>query len=130
MEMEYCDKILSMENNFGNWLLDELKLHKMNQSELARLAGLGSGTISNIMNGEKRVGPDTATAIAHVLRLPPDLVFEKAGILPPKPGNLSEEQQQVIHLVTQVDDNKTLRMISALLAQALDEKSREKNPRR
>ena len=69
-------------------------------------------------------------AIAHVFRLPPDLVFEKAGILPPKPDNLSDEQQQVIHLVTQVSDQKTLRMISAMLDQALEEKDREKPSRR
>ncbi len=82
MEISFCDKILSMEK-FGEWLLTELKKNKMTQSELARLAGLGSGTISNIMSGEKKVGADTATAIAHVLRIHPRKVFEKAGLLPP-----------------------------------------------
>jgi transcriptional regulator with XRE-family HTH domain len=121
--------MFSMER-FSDWLLRELKDRDMSQSDLSTVAGLGRGTISNIMNGTRNVGQETLVKIASALHLPPDLVFEKAGILPPKPGNLSEEQQQVIHLVTQVDDNKTLRMISAMLEQALDEKSREKNPRR
>lgn len=70
--------------SFPNWLLKELKDRDMSQSDLARLANLGSGTISNIMNGSRKVGQDTLTKIAQALRLPPELVFEKAGVLPPK----------------------------------------------
>lgn len=76
--------MLSMES-FSNWLLAELKSRDMSQSDLAHIAKLGSGTISNIMTGNRKVGQDTLTKIAHALKLPPDLVFEKAGILPPKP---------------------------------------------
>ena len=90
--------------NFGPWLLEELKKRNMTQSELARLAGLGSGTISNIMNGQKKVGQDTALAIANVLRLPPDLVFEKAGILPPKP-ELSPIKRALLHVAEGLPDS-------------------------
>lgn len=56
----------------------------MSQSELARLAKLGRGTISNIMSGNRQVGQDTISAIARALKLPPETVFRAAGILPPQ----------------------------------------------
>jgi transcriptional regulator with XRE-family HTH domain len=59
--------MFSMER-FSDWLLNELKSRDMSQSDLARIAGLGRGTISNIMNG--------------TLRLPPETVFRAAGIFP------------------------------------------------
>jgi transcriptional regulator with XRE-family HTH domain len=73
-------KMLSMES-FSNWLLAELQSRDMSQSDLAHIAKLGSGTISNIMTGNRKVGQDTLTKIAHALKLPPDFVFEKAGII-------------------------------------------------
>ncbi len=56
----------------------------MTQSDLSRLAGLGSGTISNIMNGTRKVGQDTLVKIAHALKLPSEIVFRAAGLLPPE----------------------------------------------
>jgi transcriptional regulator with XRE-family HTH domain len=73
--------MFSMER-FSDWLLNELKSRDMSQSDLARIAGLGRGTISNIMNGTRNVGQDTLTAIARALRLPPETVFRAAGIFP------------------------------------------------
>jgi len=59
--------------------------------------------------------------------IPLEDVYRKAGLLPPTPaGPLSEEQQAVIHAVSQVRDNKTLRMISAMLDQAIAEMDRDR----
>ena len=76
-------KILSVENKFGDWLLQRLKEKGWTQSELARRAGLSRGTLSNIINGERGVGENTLIAVAHVLGYPPETVFRAAGILPP-----------------------------------------------
>ncbi len=113
-----------MESTFGNWLLSELKKHKMTQTELARLAGLGSGTISNIMSGEKKIGPETATAIAHVLRVHPKLVFEKAGLLPPSTDDPWAEQMN--HKISQLTGSRR-EMAERLLDTLLDEQDRELN---
>ena len=69
---------------FPDWLMKELKSRDMTQSDLSRLAGLGSGTISNIMNGTRKVGQDTLVKIAHALKLPSETVFRAAGLLPPE----------------------------------------------
>ena len=83
--------------NFGSWLLNTLRERKLSQSELARLAGISKGTVSNLINGTSGVGPDSLTAIAHALKLPVDLVFEKAKMLPQKP-ELSPIKRKLIHV--------------------------------
>jgi len=86
-------KNISMENNFGTWLNDELNDRDWNQNQLAKKAGLASGTISNIINGSKGIGSDTALAIAQALHIPPKIVFEAAGLLPKsnKPHRIQDE---------------------------------------
>jgi transcriptional regulator with XRE-family HTH domain len=90
--------------SFSDWLLKELKNRNISQSDLARIAGLGSGTISNIMSGNRKVGQDTLNKIANGLRLPPELVYEKAGLLPPK-NELSEIKRTLIHLAKDLPDS-------------------------
>ena len=70
--------------NFGDWLLKQLKDRNISQSELARLAGISKGTISNLINGTRGAGQDSLSAIAHALKLPPELVnieWEKLGLM-------------------------------------------------
>jgi len=78
-----CGKMLSMEN-FGDWLLSELDKRKMSQADLANQTRLNRGTISNIINGTKGVGHESLTLIARALRLPVEVVFRAAGLLPPQ----------------------------------------------
>jgi len=82
----YGKFLLSMDKNeeFRDWLADQLKRRVWRQADLARESGLASSVVSNIINGKRRVGKTTLLAISRALRLPPELVFEKAGILPPK----------------------------------------------
>lgn len=72
--------------NFGDWLLEQLRRRNISQSELARISGVSKGTVSNLINGTKGAGQDSITAIARALRLPPEEVFRRAGILPPVPN--------------------------------------------
>jgi transcriptional regulator with XRE-family HTH domain len=80
-----CVKMFSMENNFAAWLNSELNKRGWNQNHLAKKAGLASGTISNIVNGSKGMGIDTAVALARALNISPQTVLEAAGLLPPDP---------------------------------------------
>lgn len=112
--------------SFPDWLNKELADREMSPAELSRLMKKDQGIVSRILRGERSVGNDTLIAIAHALNIPPETVFRAAGILPPSAGPLSEEQQAVIHAVSQVRDNKTLRMISAMLDQAIAEMDKDK----
>lgn len=75
-----CQNI-SMER-FSDWLLKELQQRNITQAHLATIAGLGSGTISNIMSGNRKVGTGTLEKIAKALNIPVDEVFQAAGLLP------------------------------------------------
>lgn len=90
--------------NFGDWLLERLKEKNISQSELARMAGVSKGTISNLVNGTKGAGQDSLTAIAHALKLPVDLVFEKAKLLPTK-NELSPIKRKLMHLAEGLPDS-------------------------
>lgn len=104
--------------NFGTWLLNVLQERKMSQSELARLAGISKGTVSNLVNGTSGIGQDSLTAIAHALKLPIDLVFEKAGLLPPKNG-ISPIKRKLAHLAEELPDSD-VEIAIALLEQRFD----------
>ena len=103
---------------FSDWLLNELKSRGMSQSDLARAAGLGSGTISNIMNGNRKVGQETLTKVADALRLPPELVFEKAGVFAPK-TELSPTKRALLHIAQDLPDSD-VELALALLEKRAD----------
>lgn len=70
---------------FDEWLSAELLDRNMRPADLVRLSGLDSAVVSNLVNGKRNAGVDTATAIAEAFKLPPEEVFRIAGILPPEP---------------------------------------------
>ena len=104
--------------NFGSWLLNVLKEKNLSQSELARMAKISKGTVSNLINGTSGIGQDSLIAIAHALKLPPELVFEKAGLFPPK-IELSPIKRKLAHLAEKLPDSD-LEMVIALLEQRED----------
>jgi transcriptional regulator with XRE-family HTH domain len=69
---------------FNDWLLERMKELDWSQADLARASGLTRPAISNYINGRT---PDEAALvkIAKAFKLPRELVFEKAGLLLPKP---------------------------------------------
>jgi transcriptional regulator with XRE-family HTH domain len=111
---------------FSEWLLQELKTRGLTQSDLARSAKLGSGTLSNIMSGNRKVGQDTLAKIAFALRIPPEVVFRAAGLLPPHSDDPWVEKQT--HRLSQIDD-PTLREIANnfILSMVEQEDAKRKN---
>jgi len=109
-----------MDNLFGIWLLEELEKRGMSQADLSRSSGITTAQMSRIISGTRGAGKKTLTAIAHALRLPPDLVFEKAGILPPT-TELTLLQRSIMGLVKNLPDND-LQMFYTMLRTYTDEK--------
>ena len=96
-------------------MIERLREKNISQSELARMAGISKGTVSNLINGTKGAGQDSLTAVAHALRLPPELVFEKAGILPPK-TEPSSIKRKLVHLAEDLPDSD-VELVIAMLEQ-------------
>lgn len=92
-------------NKFSDWLLEKLNEKGWSQADLARASGLTRATISYYI-GPKSKKPDDAALrkIAKAFNLPIDLVYEKVGILPPKP-ELSPIKRALIHLAESMPDS-------------------------
>lgn len=92
-------------SSFSDWLLRQLEEHGWSQSDLARASGLTRSTISYYLSPKSKSPDETALRkIAHALKLPIDLVYEKAGILPSKP-ELSAIKRKLAHLAQELPDS-------------------------
>ena len=67
---------------FEDWLENQLVARNWRPIDLARAAGVSGPTVTRILNGDRKPGPDAAVAIARALGVPPELVFRLAGLLP------------------------------------------------
>lgn len=123
--------MFNMSNNlfdFVNWVVDVMNEKNISQSDIAKTGFVKPPAVSMFFALKtKSPGVEMCRAISAATGIPLEVVYRKAGLLPSTPaGPLSEEQQAVIHAVSQVKDNKTLRMISAMLDQAIAEMDKDK----
>lgn len=72
-------------NEFSTWLEYQLAMRGWRPIDLANAAGVPNATISRVLNGDRKAGPEVATAIADALDLSPEFVFRRAGLLPDLP---------------------------------------------
>lgn len=66
---------------FQDWLGGEIRKSGLNYSEIARKGGISHSRISQVMGGDPP-GTVFCIGVARGLNLSPDLVLEKAGIIP------------------------------------------------
>ena len=92
-------------DNFSEWLKNELGSRNWKQADLVREANLDSAVISNLINGKRKSGENTARAIAHAFKLPPETVFRAAGLLPPQLPE-TELISQINHLTTELPEQE------------------------
>jgi transcriptional regulator with XRE-family HTH domain len=72
-----------MKQSFSDWLLNELQSREMSQADLARLSGVTTAQISRIISGGRKPGDVALNGIARAFKMPPEKIFELAGLLPP-----------------------------------------------
>ena len=103
--------------NFADWLLDQMHERRLSQSELARMARVSQSTISLVLSGERNPGPDLCLGIAKALNIPPEIVFQEAGIFPSSPEQ-TQHRKEADHLFSQLSDRQqedVLTMMRALV---------------
>ena len=71
--------------DFGAWLDQQLAERNMRPADLAKRANLDQALISRFRHGKTRPTPESLIAIARALKLPYEIVYQKAGLLPPEP---------------------------------------------
>lgn len=76
--------IYSLMTTFSDWLTSQMRERNISPAELSRLIKKDQSVVSRLLNSERSPANETLEAIARALKLPPEIVFRAAGILPPK----------------------------------------------
>jgi transcriptional regulator with XRE-family HTH domain len=87
---------------FAEWLHTEMNQRGFGPADIAERADISAPTISRILGTSRRPGPDACVAIAQALRLPPELVFRKAGLLPER-TDPAPAVTEIVYLFNQLD---------------------------
>jgi transcriptional regulator with XRE-family HTH domain len=91
--------MLTMENEeFTDWLDQEVHARGWTFRELGRRADLSSGAISKVMTGAVNPTWEFCAKIARGLEMPEVEVFRRAGLLPP----LAESRRQEFERITDI----------------------------
>lgn len=89
-------------NDFSVWILDEVNKRGWTPAELAKRAGINTGTLSRVLNGTRNPGPDLCLAVAKALGEPPEKIFRLAGLLPILPAG---EEDQTLKEILDIAKN-------------------------
>jgi transcriptional regulator with XRE-family HTH domain len=112
-------------DKFAEWLLEEIDRRNWSQSELARRAELAQPTISLVLSEQKNPGPDFCQGVARAFRVPTEVVFRRAGLLPPEPDH-SAKVINLTYLAHRLHDDDLDRLL--VIARALVEHSDARDP--
>lgn len=77
------------------WLEEELKKRDWQPADLAKKANLGNSTVTRILGGTRKAGPDVCVSIAQALGIPAEKVFRIARLLPQTPESSPAEQDLI-----------------------------------
>jgi len=102
-------------NEFISWLDEELNLRGWNDSNLAKRAKLSQSVISKARSGIRPIKWEACISIADALKMPPEIVLRKAGLLPENTSQQSNpEIDELAHLFQQLsaDDRKHILSIA------------------
>jgi transcriptional regulator with XRE-family HTH domain len=109
------------------WILDELNKRDWTPADLAKRAKIHQATLSNILNGNRKAGPEICLAVADALGERPERIFRLAGLLPPSAGemsDLSEDEAELVRLYRQLspgdDRNYALHFLRGYVDQMRD----------
>lgn len=90
---------LCLMEELARWLEIELNKRSWSPSDLARQASLGNSTVTRILNGTRKAGPEVCVAMAKALGEPAEKVFRIAGLLPPLPASNDPLLQEINELL-------------------------------
>lgn len=108
--------MLNMVDNvdFADWLEEQMRLHNVNQSQLALRGGITRSAINKLLSRQQREpGTEMLKAIAKGLNIPPEMVLRASGLLPPErtPEEKYEELLSILDTFTEEQRKDVLRYV-------------------
>lgn len=119
-------KLALMDNisTFADWLVLEMGERDWSQSDLARAASVTPTAISDIIKRRREPGPSLCQGIAAAFELPLEIVYRKAGLLPPKP-EVDEQIDEILHEAAQLTPAEREELLAFI---RMKRNLRKKNP--
>lgn len=97
---------MTVANEFGRWLRQQMVTYPMSQADLARRAGVSAGMLSGWINGRRVPSPESCDRLADALGLDLDDMLSRAGHRPRLPIDGTPEAREVLTLMDQLSKSQ------------------------
>jgi transcriptional regulator with XRE-family HTH domain len=111
---------------FSEWLQAEMDKRDWSQSDLARSADLNRAVINKLLNGKSHPQPPTLGAISRALKIPIEITYRAAGLLPSSPDN-DDTLEEAIHVLKSIRSSQRKATAIALLKALINEEENEQH---
>lgn len=115
---------------FSEWLQAEMDKRDWSQSDCARAAELNRAVINKLLNGKCKPQPSTLVAIARAFKIPVEIAYRAAGLLPPSVDH-DDTIEQLMYVFNSIQSPQR-RSTAIMLLKALvteEENERRSDPK-
>jgi len=109
---------------FSEWLQAEMDKRGWSQSDLARSSELNRAVINKLLNGKSHPQPTTLEAISRALKIPIEITYRAAGLLPNNTDN-DETIEEAIYVLKNIQSSQRKATAVALLKALIHEEENE-----
>ncbi len=109
---------------FSEWLQAEMNKRGWSQSDLARYADLNRAVINKLLNGKSHPQPLTLQAISRALKIPIEITYRAAGLLPSNSEN-DDTIEEAIYVLKSIQSAPRKATAIALLKALINEEENE-----
>ena len=118
--------------HFSEWLQAEMDKRGWSQSDLARCSDLNRAVINKLLNGKSHPQPTTLEAISRALKIPIEITYRAAGLLPHNTDN-DETIEEAIYVLKNIQSSQrkatAVALLKALIYEEENEQRAEKGKR-
>ena len=110
--------------HFSEWLQAEMDKRGWSQSDLARSSELNRAVINKLLNGKSHPQPTTLEAISRALKIPIEITYRAARLLPNNTDN-DETIEEAIYVLKNIQSSQRKATAVALLKALSHEEENE-----
>jgi transcriptional regulator with XRE-family HTH domain len=111
---------------FVEWLQTEIDKRNWSQSDCARAADLNRAVINKLLNGKCKPQPATLVAIARAFKIPVEIAYRAAGLLPPV-ADLDDSTAELMYVFNSIQSpQRKATAISLLKALLIEEENEQR----
>lgn len=120
---------------FPDWLQAQIDAREWSKADFSRRSGIDPGTVSNVLNGMRKAGPEFCRAAAATLGMPEAVVFYRAGLITQDPEDPTQELDplalEILQMVANRPDAEQAAIVATVraLVENFDRGKREQSGR-